>query len=803
MNLQQSKLTKKEWVSIERPVSDDEITILKIISEGYNNPKIINNNTLTLQHFLKVDRTKNSDMYIFSKYIQPDLITLYKKYNITYKQIKCKDKTIKKSDIIRFQNAERKLKESHSSIFEFILLELIKDMIKYLNKDKDKWLFYYYTLSKLITYKIDTQNQTFKEHIHTLLEDYRGKVCFKKIIKMSPEILENNPFIYRFSDLSLYEHQKKLFTVCKHPGPKLISYIAPTGTGKTLSPIGLISDNVSKTDPKPTNKVIFLCAARHIGLALAKSAISMGKKIAFAFNCNDIEDIRLHYFAAKDYIKNRKTGGIFKVDNSVGDKVEMIISDIKSYIYAMHYMLAFNESHTIITYWDEPTITLDYEEHEYHALIKKNWQENLIPNMVLSSATLPLPQDTRETFMDFRSKFNNASEFAIISSDCKKSVKLIDKDGHVKTPHNIATDFDNMKTIVQHCKELGVLSRYIDIESISGLILHLIKNNCVEKYSIDTYYEDLLDISIEGIKNHYLDILSELKKVHWTFIDEYREYEKTLAYKSTVHIVTKDAHTLTCGPTIFLARDISKVAKIYLKEADMPVEVVEAIISAINYNDMINKRISSIEKDIEDIMGDVEDSSEYTGPRIGELRAFTNKINELKAYIQPASVPMLYVPNSKEHMERYIIHDQTLSNKVNAFTSDISDDIVEEIMLLNDVEVSWKILLLLGIGVFAEHKSIKYTEIIKRLAEDQRLYLIIATDDYIYGTNYQFCHGYLGKDLLDMSQEKCIQALGRVGRGKQEQVYTFRFRENKLIERLFFPAEEKPEVENMRRLFNS
>ncbi|NDB70808.1 MAG: hypothetical protein EB015_22925, partial [Methylocystaceae bacterium] len=69
------------------------------------------------------------------------------------------------------------------------------------------------------------------------------------------------------------------------------------------------------------HKIIFVCAARHVGLALAKAAISVNKKIAFAFGCCDASKIRLHYFAAKDYVKNRKSGGIFKVDNSVGDNV--------------------------------------------------------------------------------------------------------------------------------------------------------------------------------------------------------------------------------------------------------------------------------------------------------------------------------------------------------------------------------------------------------------------------------------------------------------------------------------------------
>jgi hypothetical protein len=36
-------------------------------------------------------------------------------------------------------------------------------------------------------------------------------------------------------------------------------------------------------------------------LALARSAISMNKRIAFAFGCSSANDIRLHYFAAKEY----------------------------------------------------------------------------------------------------------------------------------------------------------------------------------------------------------------------------------------------------------------------------------------------------------------------------------------------------------------------------------------------------------------------------------------------------------------------------------------------------------------------
>ena len=53
-----------------------------------------------------------------------------------------------------------------------------------------------------------------------------------------------------------------------------------------------------------------------------------------------------------------------------------------------------------------------------------------------------------------------------------------------------------------------------------------------------------------------------------------------------------------------------------------------------------------------------------------------------------------------------------------------------------------------------------------------------------------------------MSQEKCIQTMGRIGRNKLQQEYSIRFRANSLIHKLFHHEEEKPEVMNMNRLFN-
>ena len=123
-------------------------------------------------------------------------------------------------------------------------------------------------------------------------------------------------------------------------------------------------------------------------------------------------------------------------------------------------------------------------------------------------------------------------------------------------------------------------------------------------------------------------------------------------------------------------------------------------------------------------------------------------------------------------------------------------------MALNGVENSWKVLLMMGIGVFINHDNITYTEIMKKLADEQKLYMIIATSDYIYGTNYQFCHCYLSKDL-NLTQEKITQSMGRIGRSNIQQTYTVRFRDDEQILKLFTSETEKPEIINMNRLFNT
>ena len=173
-------------------------------------------------------------------------------------------------------------------------------MLKAFKKRQKVWIYYYYTCSQLINYNIVEKNPYVTSFIQSVLKIYEEHVDLYDILCDAKSLIEENKNLLKYADVSLYNHQKELFSVSKANNPKLILYIAPTGTGKTLSPLGL----------SEKYRVIFMCAARHVGLALAKNAISCNKKIAFAFGCNDVSDIRLHYFAAKETIRNRKTGAV-------------------------------------------------------------------------------------------------------------------------------------------------------------------------------------------------------------------------------------------------------------------------------------------------------------------------------------------------------------------------------------------------------------------------------------------------------------------------------------------------------------
>jgi hypothetical protein len=253
-----------------------------------------------------------------------------------------------------------------------------------------------------------------------------------------------------------------------------------------------------------------------------------------------------------------------------------------------------------------------------------------------------------------------------------------------------------------------------------------------------------------------------------------------------------------------------------LQTAQIPAQLIDDIMGSITHNNKLSEQIETIEKRIEDLLCEAEKGSSNDGGGgggeskdkknkfldkkmdSGEIKTLNQKLQQLNEQVKRTALHDLFIPNRPAHLEKWCKDKQ---NK-KPWSCDIQDGYVEKIMLLH-IESHWKILLLMGIGAITDHKNAAYNEIMKELAQDQKLFLIIASSDYIYGTNYQFCHGYIGRDLHDMTQEKTIQAMGRVGRNSIQQDYTIRFRDDGLIQKLFLPSTNKLEADNMNLLFSS
>ena len=789
MDLSQTKLTKEEWNALEVPTTGREFDIIKMIHHAGNDVNIYMKNTQTFLDFIKVSSNMDKyHYYIFENYFKSLLMKINKKQDIleyNFKSKKRKNNELKKADKIKLKNFEKKIDSVKNNIFEYNVLQVLGSLFKSENKAN-----YIYLLNYLMNLKMTNFNTYIKCYIEEIMNYYKTHLLKSDYVKQFSKIMKMTQEYEHRKCIKLYEHQKHIISTCSRPSAKLVLYQAPTGTGKTLTPLALVKKH----------KIIFVCAAKHIGLQLAKCCISLQIPIAVAFGCKDPSDIRLHYFAAKEKIRNRRTGGIFRVDNSVGDLVEIIISDVQSYLPSMYYMCAFNKKEDLLWYWDEPTISLDQETHEFHSILQNNWKQNIIPNVILSSATLPKEEELTQFIMGFNNKFPTMRVYNIVSSDYAKTIPIVNSEGYAVLPHNVFESHDEIKQCVNHIENYKTILRHFDIKKICEFLMYVHKNDYIkEMCQIDNYFETIDNINTNTLKTYYLFVLNRLKKNYEKVFKHFKKKREKM-YKSCIKITTEDASTLTNGPTIFLTNDVDKLAMFYLKVSQISNKVLDPIFKTIEENRAIIETMRNVEKDevqrLEKLGSNIKEkdhsknlnSTEYKFQQI-----YMKKMKHLGNMLKKVSLPSVYIPNSEEHQNKWNVNE-------NAFTSDIDDEIVEKIMF-SEVSTESKILLMMGIGVFSENNCVKYKEIMKKLAQEQKLYLIIASSDYIYGTNYQFCHGYLSKDLGNISQEKMIQAFGRVGRSSMQKMYTIRLRNDDLIRKLFMKETNKPEVENMNKLF--
>ena len=728
--MNQTKLTKEEWNAVELPVTANELSVLKFIQRAFEHPTLVENDLNTLYAYLKLKPSPQLDDHLFHKY-----------FKVSWEVPKSKIQ-LKRADQIRLDTTPVNIDEV---LYEHVIVEMC-----------EKKQFYH--LNWMLTLHVKHPNSHIINYAKHCLSKYIPNI--PQLIANSVDLLERNKYV-KYKDRVLYSHQRELFQLAKQEHPKLVLYIAPTGTGKTMTPIGL----------SEKYRVIFVCAAKHVGMALMKAAISVGKPCGVAFGCSSMEDIRLHNSAAQKYIRNKKSGAIKKVDNSLGEKVEILISDLQSYIYAEEYMLQFFSSETVLLYWDEPTISMDEDDHELHPVIRRTWKSHKIPTIVLSSATLPKIDYTKLTSLQVHE---------IYSYESTKTIQLLSPDNYIVLPHHYCKTQEELRQCIQHLEDNLILLKYVDL----GAVVHFLKDKTLP-------FTKTEDVTIMSIKKQYLQYLKTHK------ITEADIYTR-IQMAPTIQMCSEDAWTCAYGPTMYVADDVTKIVSYFLKTSAIPSAVMDELMKNLSHNNDIAERVTKLEKDVQDRnKDDVKKDKRITDNRgTDAVKRTQQEIARLQASVRPITLPDKFIPNTYAHLERF----KHLDKLGTAFTAELDPTILGKVLLLQ-VDTAWKVLLMMGIAVFSTDVQPKYLEIVKELTAKEKMYAVFATKDFIFGTNYQFANLYIGKDLVTkITQEKIIQTAGRVGRGKQVP-YSIRLRDEMFISKLFMPQDNQ-EGRIMERLFS-
>ena len=807
--LQQTKLTKEEWDKIEQPIQNNkEKHILKLIQEGYNDINIKHDNYICLTQFLKIN--KLFDGIIFDELLKKTCIEFNKKNILKIDKIIQYKNTqkISKIDKIKLTNSIRLMNQSNKTndIIEFIILKELKIFSKYLVKgnylENKKYSLSLFNLNILYLNYKEKINQILKSILDVIFESHNVQLNYKLILKNISNYIEHNP-IFNYKMDELYQHQKDIFTIFNQEKEKskFIFYCAPTCSGKTLSPLGLSNEY----------KVIFVCASKHIGLSLAKSAFFLEKKIGFAFGCNDIDYIRLNYNAINSY-KEHKYRKI--PDHSDGKKVEIMICDILSYESAMLYMTAFHKKENIILFWDEPTIGLDEDNHKLHDIIKKNWTINKIPNVIFSCATLPKQDKIQNIIERFSNKFENVVFKYIDTADQYTNLCIYDKYENIIMPHNYFKDYKKMIDFLNYQNKKYY--KFYNCNECTKFLLFY------DKFIVKDYLKDKMnkieDLNLTYIKEIYVSCLKEIVPESWNQIQTLylntNPFNTEDSHNIGTEITTKHAKSLTNGPTLYITNNIENICNYFMKLSNIDKTTIQKIEHKIEENSKLSEIISNKQKDYEDKIEKCKDHENIMTnlrlpPDVLELK---REIETLQSKIQSLHIENKYKPNTRDHYNKWN-KDKLTFEESDVYSGYINDLELKNILQLYDIHAIYKILLLLGIGIFSNNviynedkqnvtiENNKYIENMKELAENKSLYLILANSDYIYGTNYQFSHCYLGKDMINMTQEKIIQCIGRIGRQEKNKHFSFRFRSNEQIDLLYSIPQNDIESENMNKLF--
>ena len=159
MDFRQSKLSKNEWISIEKPVDIKEKNVLDMIVKGYFTPNYKIHLYHVISEVVKLEHSEK-DYYIYVHILKEPIDKLIKTFKLSTIETSVPKKKLNGADTIRIQSYRKKQLDN----IEYMILSMVE---KFFDKKRE---YYFYNICVL--YKKYTINKYLAKWIEAFIKKY-------------------------------------------------------------------------------------------------------------------------------------------------------------------------------------------------------------------------------------------------------------------------------------------------------------------------------------------------------------------------------------------------------------------------------------------------------------------------------------------------------------------------------------------------------------------------------------------------------------------------------------------------------
>jgi hypothetical protein len=752
-----TKLAKEDWKQIEKPVSDTQDVLLKLMDGGSNEAKVYMP-TPTVIGDVAYLSYRQSIQKIVGFDILPEILLQEKK--------KQKSKKLSKKAIIIAQNTEKQMTNAFSNILEiykthpqFLLTNIsVREPVEFIllrlllscPEDKSalvKWIIM--AERTILAASVICNNSIAIDDIKRLLPKVKTKTKFtyEMLNETSPRDFLGSYSLLNTNSVDLYPFQKEFveFTTANKNNPYIVKLNAMIGQGKTMVSAHLafqIKDivntqfaqwrsNQNPDAPVHTAQLYFICAVTTVRTEVGKYCYS--QQCPYSIATWDFAKSLPKVTPAN--ICKKTFGARNKKKNIILEPVR--ICDPLSGLYLLKNMKPQELSDKVV-FLDEPTICADQTDSFISKIIV-----NIMPlarQVVWSSATMPKNSEIAPIIDDWSQRYNGEIK-TISAMKSQIGCQLISMTGKRYYPHTGCISVADVERIIHSLQTNPFVCRMYTVKAV---------------FELDKKIFACSDIggNLEGILGENLEL------THTKMIELCMKLLRNLADSATPEVIQQ-----VC------ALDDSK------DDDSPPIKLIVENLGLLEAKDIFQNQTLIATNDTiavaKKMLASIANEKKINLASCEKQMKLMESKHEAQLKIQKKQIDRI----QQRYKEKYRIEEE-MEKVVNAEFMELGDlrHLVDKqygVDLFKIIEDSttheWiKMCLMAGIGIYSSSVDIlsqEYKSLVSSLASEGKLRFVIIDDSVIYGTDWPVGNVVCLNDMADShSVPSLIQLFGRAGR---------------------------------------